>query len=651
MAHYSEMNFLFSDDNRTKIIDQIETMSRGGSDLNTHNIFDDTKIVVYKSKTQNPNIKNYIKNTVYKYESDNKKNPYIQILDDFGIKNSPSPGLIIKASDLAYLKELGVYPMNRMVILRRFPEGCFVPNNLDEEMKVRPISTIIGWIPPDKNFGSITFNETWGVHTERFDQLIGKILKDTTGIDIAGALIPIPDFAQGILFEFYKHMKITDQGGSEDVDDEGFILSDGKKVDSYWDYNNLPIGDPNVLREGPFRDPDGQNILSSFSFEFDTTYEQKLIGDVDPGSAMLDIIDNIYAMGTSNMKFYWSDNSPMIKAAKNTAKEGGNDIEAWWRFVKEFMSAFWEGMIEMLKGGKETLNRMIKDAKDKNNVEKQDSEAATIKKEKEDIAAQNKINNYQSILKRGTDITTNPPKPLSEERKKWYNDEIKKLQDSIASSDLEDELNPAAKVLEASGVMVDVMIDFIKNVADTILASTAYIHRFKIRGGIELMVGGKDSSTPWYLTIGNPYSPWLASNHIKVKTATIETSMEMGYNDQPQWIKATFSCEFTRNLGKQELMRMFNNTFKRTYKDPSKLNKSDSDAIDISRLAPKTPKDASYGDETEQSTDNIISNQNKIYQGGTLPEVEIIDKAGPYARPRSIQSSGIIIPQDTPVIR
>jgi hypothetical protein len=39
----------------------------------------------------------------------------------------------------------------------------------------------------------------------------------------------------------------------------------------------------------------------------------------------------------------------------------------------------------------------------------------------------------------------------------------------------------------------------------------------------------------------------------------------MGFNDQPQWIKAKFTCDFSRSLGKQEIMRMLNNSFRRTY--------------------------------------------------------------------------------------
>jgi hypothetical protein len=88
------------------------------------------------------------------------------------------------------------------------------------------------------------------------------------------------------------------------------------------------------------------------------------------------------------------------------------------------------------------------------------------------------------------------------------------------------------------------------------------------------MTGAKDSSTPWYLTIGNPFSPWLSTNHIVVKSAEIESSTEMGYQDMPTWIKVKFSCEFSRSLGRQELMRMLNNTYTRTYTNSNKVGTS-----------------------------------------------------------------------------
>ena len=96
------------------------------------------------------------------------------MLKDFNTTSgTPGAGLRLKAGDFAYLRDLGVYPINRMAILRRFPIGISLTENL-EEMTLEPISTVIGWIKPDANFGTISFNENWGKTTKRFDQLLSS---------------------------------------------------------------------------------------------------------------------------------------------------------------------------------------------------------------------------------------------------------------------------------------------------------------------------------------------------------------------------------------------------------------------------------------------------------------------------------------------
>lgn len=492
MAHFSEMDFLFSNlNNKNSIAQQLEKTSP----RNEFNIFKGSpNYVVYKSKLHGTNgIKEQISKTIYNEE--NKKNPYIKLLNDFN-KNSGENGAALKlrAADIAYLKDLGVYPINRMVILRRFKDGILVPENL-EELLVEPISTIVGWIKPDDNFGSISFNESWSTTNDRFDLLLAKLIKQATGgLDLT-ALVPLPDFLQGVLFEFYNKAGLSGGGATDTGTNEKFESFDGSKLnkpgsDENWGLLNLPMGDPNMLNEGPFRNPDGQNIKSSFSFDITTTYEQKLLGSIDPGSAMLDIIDNIYAMGTSNMRFYFNEDSGIINKARNAVigNDGkGNDLGAWWSFLKEVFNEFWG-----------VLRDLFSDIK-------------------------------QSIIDYNVNELTGPN---------------------------------VAKLFK------EVKDDFIENVlilAKSILTSTIARFRYELRGSIELTTGGRYSSTPWYLTIGNPYSPWLATNHIVVDSCSIETSTEMGFNDQPQQITAKFNCRFSRSLGKQELMRMFNNSYRRTY--------------------------------------------------------------------------------------
>ena len=528
MAHYSEMDFLFSKDNRESIIKQTQ------NDDNTRNIFNtdrsNNSYVVYKSKigtkvegtfdnpvvsndystTNTQGIKNYLKNSVYN-DTTTYKNPYIKLIETFNTTNgTPGAGLRIKASDLAYLRELGVYPINRMAILRRFPEGAFVPENLDE-MRLEPISTVIGWIPTDQNFGNISFNESWGVTNKRFDVLLSEIINKNTGGKMDSTLFAPPEFAQGLLFEFYNRAGLTDNG-TEDSDwrDQSYELYKDSSTETSkgWGYNNIPVGDPNVLMEGPFRDPAQQNIQSKFTFNVETTYEQKLLGEVDPGSAMLDIIDNLYAMGTSNMKYYWSENSRAIKAAK-AAVTNSTDVFAWWVFIKEFFGSFWRGMVDIFSDIKGIIGTTF----------------ASLS----GVTANSTISTAKEFVK----------------------DPLGKIDTALSNDN-----------------------SVLKKFLDSIMTSTISIYRFEIRGSIELMTGAKESSTPWYLTIGNPFSPWLSTNHIIVKSAEIETSTEMGYQDIPTWIKVKFSCEFSRSLGKQELMRMLNNTYTRTYTNSSKIGAS-----------------------------------------------------------------------------
>lgn len=634
MGHYSEMDFLYSSyTNRTEITRQLDQTS----DDNTRNVFDDSKWIVYKRNIPSDGggpddnynnrgtnfIKNYLKTSVYKNDNNSTSNlnPYVQILTDFG-KNekrqdqTAGAGLIVKAADLAYLKDLGVYPINRMIILRRFPEGCFVPEDLNE-MYLEPISTVIGWLKPEDTFGSIGFSESWGKTQERFDTLMAKILKERLGLDIEG-LIPVPAFAQGLLFEFYKYAGIT-KGVNEETEEE-------------WNYKNIPVGDPNMLMEGPYRDPSVQNIQSTFTFTFETTYEQKMLGDVDPGSAMLDIIDNLFAMGTSNMKFYWGESA--IRDAKTALTGKANSPEAWWIFIDNFMDKFIEGLKGIFKDATNMIKKIVPGFSDLTG----------------------------GGISGSTSITTGSPSFTEGEYtwyksgNRWWRKDGDKQFWTEENDDKTGKLNAnykasAATKAEAdkkekdSGVLdVKVLENLFLSFAQTILTSTISIYRYELRGTIELMTGSKDSATPWYLTIGNPYSPWLATNHITVSSCNIETSSELGFNDQPQSLKATFTCGFSRVLGKQELLRMLNNTYRRTYSDPDKVRKTAAqERVAAGGSASDQSIDASDKEEFEklhnQEEKASIANKNKISGGNAQSDYFTKDEAADYAKKYSIPES------------
>ena len=535
MAHYSEMNFLFEKTNNSSITQQLNKTAfdnteatdqiniSGVNDLNqTTNIFTGNVVkTAFKDVyvQSNNDIKNYLKNKIY--DNEKTSNVYVKLLKDF---EAMGKSFRIKAADLAYLKDLGVYPLNRMAILRRFPEGSFTYENL-EDIKTEPISVIIGWIKPDQNFGTINFNETWTKTDKRFDEKIKEMLTDYFGFP-GGFLAPIPTFAQGILYEWYKKMGLLSNSdiNQETVTNYELFSRDTMASESSpWGIANVPMGDPNVLKEAPYKDPKVQNLQSNFNFNIETTYEQKLIGDVDPGSALLDILDNIYAMGTSNMRFYWGDNSPAILKAKEAAEGQGNEPIAWWTFIKTLMESFWDSLIQLLQDIKNLATEML--------------------------------DSY-------TELTENENGEQNENGGNFIQNMTNAVGEAKEALNIN---NKNAKDKKDKGDSNSKYTEMIETAIKSILSSTIAVHRFELRASIELMTGGAISSTPWFLTLGNPYTPWLATNHIIVESASIETSNELGFNDMPQRITAKFECKFSRALGRQELMRMFNNSYKRSY--------------------------------------------------------------------------------------
>jgi len=114
----------------------------------------------------------------------------------------------------------------------------------------------------------------------------------------------------------------------------------------------------------------------------------------------------------------------------------------------------------------------------------------------------------------------------------------------------------------------------INNLGSTILAGSVMKYKWPLKGSIGLMSG--ISTTPWHLTIGNPYSPIINIGNVYVDNVEIKLSNDLGFNDMPARIDVSISTQFGRPLGKQELEKMFNNGYKRVYSKvvPNSLSES-----------------------------------------------------------------------------
>ena len=166
----------------------------GSNDPNRTSASEDG-VLVYKNPNQyvgTTGIINYLKKVTYNND-DSNEDPYITLIRYF---NKPATkALTLRAADFAYLKDLGVYPINRLWILRRFPDNCIVPNNLLAwGNAVQPISTVIGWMKnsEDNPMLSVNFNEVWSDQNQMIDKVLSEILKEelkANPMRAAGALL------------------------------------------------------------------------------------------------------------------------------------------------------------------------------------------------------------------------------------------------------------------------------------------------------------------------------------------------------------------------------------------------------------------------------------------------------------------------------
>lgn len=446
--------------------------------------------VFYKNnqKQSNYSAKNSIKDEIYSREADDM-DPYVKLLEEFNGENS-ARALKLRPADLAYLTDLGVYPLNRLIILRRFPDGTVVPGNLSEwgNDGPEPIATIIGWAKEGSNeLFSFGFSESWINQTNTIDKVFAEIMQKEFGFNTE-KITPQQGWSQGFLW--------------------GFLNESGL---SQYDWNEVPQGDPNVLKTAKMRDIVNQGLETTFSLTVETEYEQKFISDIDPSKAMVDIINNLTRFGTSDMKYYLRvdpNTMPSLLAALNST--GTDDIKTKWvDFIKKMATAFFTGIKNSIDTAKEQIIGAT-------NVSSGDGSSGSSSTSGSDGSS-------------GSSGTSS--KPLKIE---------------------------IPTIVSSEGLLN--LGNFIIN---TLLAGSIMKYVWPLKGSLAMMTGLP--TTPWHITIGNPYQPVLSLNNIVVDGVTIKPNTEMGFGDMPTKIKTSVNVSLGRPLGKQEIDRAFNNSYRRIY--------------------------------------------------------------------------------------
>ena len=578
MGFFSEMGFIVglgekrnSDDMTSLVIldsDEIpsKNMKTDGSvtrDANGKTTTGDT--IMYAISITNDGSNNIVNPLYSSTDKKRGQNPYIKLLEDFNDDNSKiSPAKQLNASDFIYLRDIGVYPINKMFILKRFDSQTpsYDLNDHDHTGSNKATmgksnSTVVGWLKDDKEIFSFSFNEVWKTQSKWLHELLREITQQQFGIDI-GAIFPIPGWGQAMMFDLMYKMGM-----------------------SSYDKNHMPMGDPNLLREGVLRETNGMGLQSSMSFKLETVYEIKYVNGIDPSIIYHNIIQNLMSMGTSNMN-YLLKNSSTIRNVENlfTNPTVGN----LFTLVTKFFSTVIKGITDTLKALKNDYELASKKAK---GPDASSTQVSAINKENhknafiQEVGAldpsrgvvNGKITQGQNIyiseyLASGDDNKSKVP--VTREQILAAKSRIKSQKKIDENKSTLSKLNESgikkAKSIEDVVVKItegSALIKMVQSQINGILKSTLSRYLWDIKGAINQATGA--NNTPWHLTIGNPYSPILSMNNIKVSNVEIKLGSELLYNDLPKFIYATISIDQARNLGKQEMLRMFGVKYKRDY--------------------------------------------------------------------------------------
>ena len=198
----------------------------------------------------------------------------------------------LRPTDFAYLKDLGVYPNNRLMIARRFhsPSG---DNIMTKSGQMPNIAALISWIPENDNFLEISFGENWVEAKADFTGMLNALgedfgIKGMGGIAGAAAnVLPLPGFT-----EIFQRQFLASLG-----------LLEGSAA------NSIPAGNPNLIKEAKVRktipySEAGSGLNAKISVKMVCEYELKFIAGIDPTIVWMDLVSMILRFGSSDSSNY-----------------------------------------------------------------------------------------------------------------------------------------------------------------------------------------------------------------------------------------------------------------------------------------------------------------------------------------------------------
>jgi hypothetical protein len=310
------------------------------------------------------------------------------------IEKTANTSAQLRPSDFAYLKNLGVYPNNRLVIARRFGG----PINDDIFIKgAAPQAVMITWRVPSEDFLEMSFGEEWIEAKADFTELLNNMGQDLLKLGGAGSAmgaafgaIPLPGFTESITRTVLAKLGVYEEGSGT---------------------NALPAGNPNLIKQAKRRktvgySEAGSGLKCTCSVKMTVEWEQKFISGIDPTIVFMDILATCLRFSTSPGADY------------GLSASFGKKLISWVRnprqlvvdFTSAMKSAITNAQKEVLAFITEDYDKQIKDAEAAEEPEtpegeekEKETETDRLKKEKEGIlkVAEDQLGKLVSAIGKG----------------------------------------------------------------------------------------------------------------------------------------------------------------------------------------------------------------------------------------------------------
>jgi len=258
------------------------------------------------------------------------------------VEKTSGSAAALRPSDFAYLKNLGVYPNNRLIVCRRFA-GPQIDNIFG--IKSNPTVVLISWRIPGEDFLDISFGEQWEAAQADFTDIINGIGQDLLKMSPLGGAggelfnaIPLPGWSETLTRIVLAKIGVYEQNAGGD---------------------RLPAGNPNLIKEAKRRKTVAQGEAGSgldckVQIKVTVEYEQKFISGIDPTIVYMDILQNALRFGTSpsdNYGLRGGFGASIIAAVKNPKI-----------LLNKVVSALREAVTEVVKTVTEFFKQFVDEA-------------------------------------------------------------------------------------------------------------------------------------------------------------------------------------------------------------------------------------------------------------------------------------------------